>query len=259
MNIRDNLYCGDCLEVMQDIPDASVDMVLCDLPYGILNKGNSNAKWDNVIPFEPLWKQYLRICKDNAAIVLFASGMFTAKLMMSQPKLWRYNLIWDKVLSTGFLNANRMPLRCHEDILVFYRRLPVYHPQMEKAAPHARNHSRGSKYKTPTNSCYGKFESMPTVISDEKFPRSIVRVSCVNRQEKKLHPSAKPVDLLRWLIRTYTDVNALVLDNCMGSGSTCVAAIEENRHYIGIEKEQTFFDVACKRIKTALQEPTLKF
>lgn len=184
MNIRDNLYCGDCLEVMQDIPDASVDMVLCDLPYGMLNKGNSNAKWDIVIPFEPLWKQYLRICKDNAAIVLFGSGMFTAKLMMSQPKLWRYNLIWDKVLSTGFLNANRMPLRGHEDILVFYRRLPVYHPQMEKAAPHARNHGRGS---------------------------------------------------------------------------TCVAAIEENRHYIGIEKEQTFFDVACKRIKTALQEQTLTF
>ena len=122
----DKLYLGDCLEVMNDIPDGSVDMVLCDLPYGVLNQNNEGAKWDVIIPFEPLWKQYLRVCKENAAIVLFSSGMFTAKLMMSQPDLWRYNLVWDKCTTTGFLNANRMPLRQHEDICVFYRSLPVY-------------------------------------------------------------------------------------------------------------------------------------
>ena len=134
------LYNGDCLEVMQTIPDKSVDMILCDLPYEQLNKSNPNAKWDCQINFEKLWEYYSRIIKDNGAIVLFGSGMFTADLIYSNKKLWKYNLIWDKVAKTGFLNAKKMPLRQHEDICVFYKSLPTYNPQMTKCEPHQRNH-----------------------------------------------------------------------------------------------------------------------
>lgn len=245
---------GDCIEKMAEIPCGSVDMILSDMPYGVLDRQNPGASWDTELPLDELWKEWLRITKENAAIVLFGQGMFTARLMMSQPKLWRYNLIWDKVVSTGFLNANRMPMRGHEDILVFYRRLPVYHPQMVKSAPHERNHGRGAKYNfsAPTNSCYGKFLNLPTVISDEKFPRSIVRFSCANREDKKLHPSAKPVDLLRWLIRTYSDEGDTVLDCTAGSMSTAIAAIREKRRYIMIEKNEHFFEIGKKRIEEEL-------
>lgn len=126
---------GDCLEEMKQIADKSVDVIICDLPYGVLNKGNNNAKWDSVIPFEDLWCIYNRIIKDNGAIILFGQGMFTASLMKSNPKMWRYNLIWDKIATTGFLNANRMPLRSHEDICIFYKSLPIYNPQMENTLP----------------------------------------------------------------------------------------------------------------------------
>ena len=131
---------GDCLEVMEGIADGSVDAIICDLPYEVLHKNNPHAQWDRKLPMEMLWAHYERIIKDNGAIILFGQSMFTAELMMSNPKLWRYNLVWDKMRSTGFLNANRMPLRCHEDILVFYRQMPVYHPQMTVGKP---NHPRG--------------------------------------------------------------------------------------------------------------------
>ena len=138
----DNVYQGDCLELMRGIPDGSVDMILADLPYSVLNRNNPSAQWDNIIPFEPLWEQYERVIKDNGAIVLFAQGMFTAQLMMSKPKLWRYNLVWDKInRSTGFLNANRCPLRIHEDIVVFYKSQPTYNPQFTFGQV---NHKRGS-------------------------------------------------------------------------------------------------------------------
>lgn len=137
------IYNEDCLVGMKKIPDASVDCIICDLPYGVLNKKSEGGGWDSIIPLEPLWKEYLRITKPNAAIILFCQGMFTAQLMMSQPKLWKYNLIWNKQRVTGFLNANKMPLRSHEDIAVFYRKQPIYNPQMVKCAPHQRNHRKG--------------------------------------------------------------------------------------------------------------------
>lgn len=228
---------GDCLELMRDIPDGSVDMICCDLPYGVLHRNNPHAQWDNIIPFEPLWDQYERIIKDNGAIVLFAQGMFTAQLMMSNPKLWRYNLVWDKCRVTGFLNARRMPMRCHEDICVFYKSLPTYNPQMEKCEPHQRNHSRGKQDKEQTNRCYGSFGKAEDVITDEKYPRSIVRtygndyngrtyesvprvdstvpdgfklprsiISIKKEHESTVfHPTQKAVELVRWLIRTYTN------------------------------------------------------
>lgn len=277
----DKIYNMDCLDGMKDIPDGSVDAVICDLPYGVLHKDNPHVQWDNIIPFEPLWEQYERVTKDNAAIVLFAQGMFTAQLMMSNPKSWRYNLIWDKQRVTGFLNARRMPMRCHEDICVFYKTLPVYNPQMEKCAPYQRNHSRGKQDGEQTNRCYGVFGKAEDNITDEKYPRSIVTTygrdyegrtyESVPRVEstvpegyklptsiigiKKehestvLHPTQKPVNLIRYLIRTYTNECGVILDNCMGSGTTAIACLKENRHFIGFELNEDYHKIACERVK----------
>lgn len=233
------------------IPDKSVDMILCDLPYGVLNKSNKSAQWDLIIPFDRLWEQYERVIKDNGAIVLFAQGMFTARLVMSNPKLWRYNLIWDKVAKSGFLNANKMPLRRHEDICVFYKNLPTYNPQMEKCEPHQRNHTKGTMKSPGKNQCYGKFVEVPTVISDEKFPTSIISVSKEHCVGKFFHPTQKPVVLMEYLIKTYTNEGDVVLDNTMGSGSTGVACVNTGRSFIGIELEQGYFDVAKSRIEEA--------
>ena len=261
----DRIYNGDCLAIMQDIDDKSVDMVLCDLPYQVLHKDNPNAQWDRLIPFEPLWGQYNRIIKDNGAIVLFAQGMFTAQLMMSNPKMWRYNLIWDKMRVTGFLNANRMPMRCHEDICVFYKSLPIYNPQMEIGQP---NHSRGNGVHKNTNNCYGQYKQgraydydkgikkVEPTRPNEKFPKSIIRIK-KEHESKVFHPTQKSVELLRYLIRTYTNQGDLVLDNTCGSGSTCVAAIQEKRNFIGIEKDQHYYEIACDRIAREKQYLTL--
>lgn len=254
MGNTDSLINGDCLKIMPQMESSSVDLIMCDCPYQVLNKSNPGAPWDKEVPLGKLWEQWLRITKENAAIVLFGQGMFTAKLMMSQPKLWRYNLIWDKIAPTGFLNANRMPLRSHEDICVFYRKLPTYHPQMTKCESHKRNHSRGSKTSAPTNNCYGNFKELPVVVSDEKFPKSIVSFSAANRNEKRMHPSAKPVGLLRYLIRTYSNECDTVLDCCAGSCSTAIAAMREGRRYICIEKDDAFFETGLKRINEEKKE-----
>ena len=154
---------------MQKIPDKYVDFICCDLPYGVLNKGNKNAHWDVMLPIDKLWAQYDRIIKDNGAIVLFAQGMFTARLMMSNPKMWRYNLVWHKLGHiSGFLNARRMPLREHEDICVFYKSQPTYNPQMIKCLPHQRNHSRGEQSKDQTNRCYGSYGKAKDIITKDK-------------------------------------------------------------------------------------------
>lgn len=265
-----NIYLGDCLDIMPQIEDKSIDAIICDLPYGILNKTNDATKWDCIIPFEPLWHDYERIIKDNGIIILFAQGMFTAQLMMSNPKLWRYNLVWDKMRVTAFLNANRMPMRCHEDICVFYKSLPTYNPQMEIGLP---NHPHGNGKHKQTNNCYGKYKEQghryaynashdnlkrvePTNKENEKFPQSIIRIR-KEHESTVMHPTQKPVNLLRYLIRTYTNEDDVVLDNAMGSGSTIVAAIKEKRQYIGIEKDKQFFGIAKKRIETELSQPTL--
>jgi len=251
----DNLYNGNCLELMSGIADESCDMILCDLPYGVLNKGNVGAKWDSVLPFDELWLHYERVIKPNGAVVLFGQGMFTARLMMSNARLWRYNLIWCKGNGvTGFLNANRMPMRNHEDICVFYKRLCKYNPQYTKGE---KNHARGGAgngYKASGNAqnrCYGDFKNTPTTFTTNKYPKSVIYFG---KQKNFYHPTEKPVDLLRWLIRTYTDEGDVVLDNTMGSGSTCVACALESRHYIGIEKEKKYYDIACERVKRTIQE-----
>lgn len=250
---NDNIFCGDCLELMKDIQPKSIDAIICDLPYGVLNRRNHHAQWDRQIPFEPLWKQYKRIIKDDGAIILFSQGMFTADIMKSNPAMWRYNIVWDKVKTTGFLNCNRMPLRRHEDICVFYRKLPTYRPQMEKCAPHERIHSRGEGAHKNKNSCYGTFKETPFVLSDEKYPTSIIRIAKEHRIGQFYHPTQKPVELIRWLIRTYTNEGELILDNCIGGGTTAIAAIRENRHFIGIEANVEYFDIAVERVKREKQ------
>lgn len=234
------LLCGDCLELMKGIPDGSVDMVLCDLPYG-----NTRNSWDVKIDIATLWDQYRRIVKTTGAILLFGSGRFTAELMQSNPKEWRYNLIWEKTTPTGFLNAKRMPLRCHEDILVFYRQPPCYNPIMTKgirkvsSAEHKRNSKIGSSY--------GKYKTT-SYDSNIRYPRSVLHFS-TDKQKSALHPTQKPVALLEFLIRMYTDENNLVLDNCMGSGSTGVACLRTGRKFIGMELDDKYFQIAQERIR----------
>jgi len=239
---------GDCLIEMQNIPDKSIDAIICDLPYGVLNKGNSSAKWDSVIPFDKLWSSYERIIKDNGIIFLFGQGMFTADLLISNKKLWRYNLVWDKVAKTGFLNSKRMQLRQHEDICIFYKSLPTYNPQMVKCEPHKRNHSKGNMLNPQKNSCYGSFVETPTIVSDEKFPTSIISIPKEHETGKFHHPTQKPVLLLEYLIKTYTNEGDTVLDNTMGSGTTGVACKNLNRSFIGIEMDDKYFEIAKERI-----------
>ena len=247
---------GDCLVEMKSIPDKSVDMILCDLPYEALNKGNEHAQWDRLIPFDKLWEQYNRIIKDNGAIVLFSQGMFTAQLMMSNTKMWRYNLIWDKVLTSGFLNAKKMPLRSHEDICVFYKELPTYNPQMTKGEP---LHGRGTSYKNKelTNNCYGTLNATEEHRkgSTDKYPKSIIRFQKTH-PSKSVHPTEKSVELCEYLIKTYTNEGETVLDNTMGSGSTGVACVHTNRNFIGIELNEEYFKIAERRIEESKKEIT---
>ena len=256
INDRIQLLHGDCITLMNDIEDKSIDMILCDLPYGVLNKSNNNTKWDSVIPFKKLWEQYERIIKDNGAIVLFGQGMFTADLMESNRKLWRYNLVWDKVQKRGFLNARRMPLRQHEDICVFYKKLPTYNPQMIECEPRKKCHIKKTKHlkEEETNSCYGSYYRVyEDGMTNEMFPSSIVRFS---REQSRnvLHPTQKPVSLLEWLIKTYTNENEVVLDNCCGSGSTGVACIQTNRKFIGMELDDKYYEVARERLEKIKEE-----
>jgi site-specific DNA-methyltransferase (adenine-specific) len=231
---------------MKLLPDKSIDCIICDLPYG-----TTQNKWDSVIPFDKLWGQYKRIIKDNGCIALFADGMFMSNLMQSNTKMWRYNLVWDKELISGFLNANRMPLRVHEEICIFYKKLPTYNPQFTEGIP---LHSRGNKAKQVENGNrnYGKYNSRRNpsdkrVGSTQKHPKSILRfprpASCVMQ-----HPTQKPVELLEWLVKTYTNEDDVVLDNCMGSGTTGVACKNLNRKFIGIELEDEYFNIAKERI-----------
>lgn len=237
------LYNGDCLEVMWQIPDGSVDMVLCDLPYG-----TTHNKWDATIPFDELWAHYNRIAKESAAIVLFAQGMFYVDLVNSNRENFRYDIVWDKKLKSGFLNAKVMPLRVHEQICVFYRSKPTYNPQKTKGEP---NHSKGTALfkKELTNNNYGEYKPMECDTSDDmKYPISILTYQKPH-PSKAVHPTQKPVDLLEYLIRTYTNEGDVVLDNTMGSGSTGVACVNTNRNFIGIEIEKHYFNIAKQRIE----------
>ena len=219
---------GDCLEIMKQLPDKSIDMVLCDLPYG-----TTQNKWDSVIPLGELWQQYRRIVKDDGAIVLTSQGMFTAELMVSNPKMFRYKWIWEKSKSTNFLNAKKQPLRKHEDVCVFYRRQPVYHPQMIDGEPY----DKGIR-KNQMSGSYGDFQPVHVHSDGKRYPTDIIYFKTAESEGKVFHPTQKPVELGRYFVRTYTNPGDIVLDNTSGSGSFLVAALLEGRNFIGIEKNE---------------------
>ena len=245
---------GDCLEVMKSIPDKSVDMVLCDLPYG-----TTACKWDNVIPFEPMWEQYDRITKKNAAILLFSAQPFTTDLICSNRKNFRYEIIWQKTQASGFLNANKMPLRAHENILVFYKNLPTYNPI--KTSVNRKDIGRATKTNLLRSQQYG-IEMMHTIWVETglRYPTDVIKFSNWNGSlfgknfSHVKHPTAKPVDLLEYLIKSYSNPGDTILDNCMGSGSTGVACVNTNRDFIGIELDDNYFSIAKDRIEAALKE-----
>lgn len=230
---------GDCLELMKDIPDGSIDMILCDLPYG-----TTACKWDSVIPFEPLWGQYKRIIKDNGAIVLFGSEPFSTELRHSNIKMYKYDWVWNKKLAGNGILAKRQPLKIHENIMVF--NTSIYMPQMTKGK--LRKKMTGNIKESEIT---GGNSVVKEYCNDEYYPKSIIEVSAANMRKGRLHPTQKPVDLLEYLVKTYTNEGDVVLDNCMGSGSTGVACINTGRKFIGMELDKGYFDIACKRIAEA--------
>lgn len=227
----------DGIHGMSMLEDKSIDMVLCDLPYG-----TTQNKWDVIIPFDQLWKEYTRIIKDNGAIVLTAAQPFTSLLISSNLSMFRYSLVWDKKNTTGFLNANRMPLRRHEDIVVFYKKLPVYNPQKtDRGSPR----KKGGAGRT-NRGCYGEYKDTDT-FNNSYYPTSIIEIS--NADKTKIqHPTQKPVGLFEYLIKTYSNPGDIVLDNCIGSGTTAIAAINTGRSFIGFEIEAAYCQIANERI-----------
>lgn len=239
---------GDCLELMKDIPDKSVDMIFCDLPYG-----TTNCKWDTPINLAKLWELYNRVIKDNGAILLFAQTPFDKVLGCSNLSMLRYEWIWEKTQATGHLNANKMPMKAHENILVFYKHLPIYNPQ--KTNGHKPIHSYTKYISTQNNTeIYGRMNKEISGGGEtDRFPRSVITFSS-DKQTCYLHPTQKPVALLEYLIKTYSNENDTILDNCMGSGSTGVACVNTNRNFIGIELDTNYFNIAKERINNAQTE-----
>ena len=246
----DTIYNEDCLTGMQRIPDGSVDCIICDLPYG-----TTACKWDSVIPFEPLWEQYKRVTKPNAAIVLFGSEPFSSMLRMSNIKDYRYDWIWDKKKGFGFANANKMPMKSHEIISVFYRSLPTYNPQYWYDKPYKTSKGKRKNVIDTIGSTPAGTIRPETDHSDgRRFPLSIVSIG---KEGKVQHPTQKPVDLIAYLIRTYSNPGDTILDNTIGSGTTAVAALREKRHFIGFELNRDYYDIALRRIKLEQQQQTL--
>jgi len=236
---------ADCLDVLPRIPDKSVDFVLCDLPYG-----TTQNHWDSVIPLDRLWRQYERIIKDNGVIALTGQGVFTAQLILSNPKMFKYKIVWVKSKPTNFLNAKKQPLRKHEDVCIFYRQQPHYHPQMSPGDPY----NKGFRKNQLTGS-YGDFATVEVKSEGLRYPTDVVYFKTAESEGKVYHPTQKPVELGRYLIKTFTNEGDIVLDNACGSGSFLVAAAIENRRYIGVElnqevylhrKEKTDYIKVCK-------------
>jgi len=232
------LYNNDCLIQMQSIKDKSIDMILCDLPYGM-----TKNKWDSIIPFENLWKEYHRIIKENGAIVLFGSQPFTSLLVTSNLKYFRYSLVWEKNKFSDFLNAKRKPMKVNEDILIFYKKQPTYNPQYWFSTPYTRWNTQQAVDKQ-TN--YGSHkENIAESKDGKRLPTTVLKF---NRVERPEHPTQKPVDLLEWLIKTYSNENETILDNCMGVGSTGIASKNLKRNFIGIEIEKKYYDIALDKL-----------
>ena len=235
---------GDCLELMRDIPDKSIDLILCDLPYG-----TTACKWDVIIPFEPLWEQYKRIVKPNAAIVLTASQPFTSQLVMSNPTWFKYDWVWNKRKATGHQLVKFQPLRLKEDILIFYKHQPTYNPQITEGMPYKSNPRN-------KNLCgvYGIVGQYRNDNNGKRYPKNIIEFSF---EHKPIHPTQKPVALFEYLIKTYTNEGDLVLDNCAGSGTTAIAALNTDRNYILMEKEEAYIKLINERISNHVIQRSL--
>lgn len=236
------IYNDDCFAIMQQMKNKSVDMVLCDLPYG-----TTACKWDAIIDFEELWQRYEDVIKDNGAIVLFGSQPFTSSLVMSNPKLFKYEWIWEKSKASNFLLAKKQPLKAHENILVFSKGTPKYYPQKTDGKAYK---TRKINHKHGTPNVYNdipNYTGREPIEMEGRLPRS-VQYFATAHMEGKYHPTQKPVALFEYLIKTYTKEGETVLDNCIGSGTTAIACINTNRNYIGIEKDEEYFNVAQKRI-----------
>lgn len=236
-----NLMLGDCLERMKEIPDGSVDMILCDLPYG-----TTQCKWDSVLDLDRLWEQYKRVAKPNAAIVLFAQTPFDKVLGCSNLSMLKYEWIWEKTAATGHLNAKKMPMKAHENILVFYDKTPAYNPQMLYEQKPTNNFTK----RNGDGECYGSTVEISGGGSTTRYPRS-VQVFKSDKQKVSLHPTQKPLALCEYLIKTYTEEGQVVLDNTMGSGTTGVACVNTKRNFIGIEMDENYFKIATNRINTS--------
>ena len=237
---ENKIYYGDCMELMKQIDDKSVDMILCDLPYGI-----TACEWDSIIPLEPLWKEYKRIIKEDGVIVLTASQPFTTDLINSNKGWFKYELIWDKIKGSNILMASKMPLKSHENILVFYNSQPIYNPQKLKGFA---NYDK-SKYKKSSKTFgFDNKETNDICKDGSRYPTSILRFSKNWQPQKSLHSTQKPVELFEYLIRTYSNEGDLVLDNCIGSGTTAVACKQTNRRFIGIDNNQEYVNMANKRL-----------
>lgn len=241
---KNKIYNKDCIIGMKEIKDKTIDLILTDLPYGVTN----NPK-DIKIPLDKLWEEYERIIKDNGCILLFAQGKFYIDLVNSNKKIFRYDLVWNKILKSGFLNANRQPLRNHEQIAVFYKHQPVYNPQFTEGMP---LHGRGKNYinKLPINNNYGQFNIKEDTRkgSTEKYPSSILNFKKTHPSMSK-HPTEKPIELLEYLIKTYSNEKDLVLDSCIGSGSTAIACLNTNRDFIGFEIDEEYYKTAIQRVE----------
>lgn len=251
---KSRIILGDCLEKMSSLKDKSVDFILADLPYGL-----TNNKLDVTIPFAPLWEQYERVIKDDGAIALYAQGIFYVDLVNSNRKLFKYDIVWDKQLTTGFLNANKRPLRSHEQIAIFYKKQPTYNPQFEKGKP---LHSKGFSYKEKghKNQNYGEFHMTDDsrAGNTDKYPKSIISFQKPH-PSKSLHRNEKSVECNEWLINTFTNEGELVLDNVSGSGTTAESCINTNRDFIIIEKNPVDYEIGKNRVKKLFDEYNLNF
>jgi site-specific DNA-methyltransferase (adenine-specific) len=234
------IYLGDCLELMPKyVEDKSVDLIFADLPYG-----TTQNKWDSVIPLDKLWSEYNRVIKDNGAIVLFAAQPFTSALIMSNPKMFKYDWVWQKPKGTGHLNAKKQPMRDKEDVLVFYKKQCTYNPQMTEGKPYDGNARTGSKQQT---SSYGKYKQDREVNTGFRYPKQVQKFGVVERGT--LHPTEKPLEMVEYMIKTYTNEGYLILDNTCGSGTTGLGAKNLNRNYIMMEQDPKYYEIACKRVQ----------
>lgn len=237
MPSRIELIHGDCLIEMAKIPDKSIDCVICDLPYG-----TTACKWDVVIPFDKLWEQYRRIVKDNGVLLLFGSEPFSSMMRMSNLKMYKYDWVWEKSKATGYLNAKKRPLCAFENILVFYKQPSTYNPQFKMGTPY----NKGTALRL--TDVYGSQVAREVKSDGLRYPRSVIYFKTAESEGKVYHPTQKPVALLEYLIKTYSNEGDIILDNTMGSGSTGVACVNLNRHFIGIELDKKYFNIAKERI-----------